>query len=209
MRSMGSPTHELRPCWPEFTTRLRGQLKRPVADLDRKESNRDGDDSRYQRPWPCLLSDYEGRIGQQAKGFHQYCESREEIWHRDLEGHVYELLQQTSDSVVVRGRCVAGHATVRTGQASFDVGIDPASGMVQSVDFWAEDGKTVVRRFTSEDVSTIDGVLIPGLLRMRDLSHNHETVIELEHAWYDRSIDSGIFETSARPQTRAYLSEIS
>lgn len=126
-----------------------------------------------------------------------------------LEGHVYELLDKSSASVIVRGRCVDGFATVRTGQAAFDVAIDAVSTMVRSVDVRSEDGKAVVRRFTAEDISTIDGVLIPGLMRMRDLSHNHETVIELEHAWYDRPIDPGIFETRARPGTRAYFSDLS
>ena len=124
------------------------------------------------------------------------------------DGHTYELLGDDGDTARIRGRCLVGAETVRTGGAAFDVVLAQSSGMVHSIDHYAPDDLTVVRRYTAEDITTIDGVLVPGRMRMQDVVRNHETVIELERAWYDHPVDESIFETASRRQTRTRLAEL-
>lgn len=120
------------------------------------------------------------------------------------EGHEYELRHE-GDDVHIRGRCVDRQQLVRHGNAPFEVIVDAESAFVRGIDYLSPGGARTVRSYRADDITRIDGVLIPRRMTMTDHVQRHSTTIELQSAWYDRPIESGIFEPAFRKRSFDYL----
>ncbi len=124
------------------------------------------------------------------------------------ECHQYGKLDDTGSLVRVRGVCTEKIHLVRHGSAPFDVWMENSNAFIRGIDYFSSDGSTVIREYRADEVRTIDGVAVAGQMTMFDRLRNHSTTIRLERAWYDRPIDTGVFDPSFRKHTWDYLSTL-
>lgn len=124
------------------------------------------------------------------------------------EGHEYGEPQLKGDLLTVCGRCVSGQNLVRYGARPFRILADPETGFVRGIDYLTAGGDEVVRRYRADRTREISGVLIAGRMRMEDRDRERTSTITLKRCWYDREIDDELFESDARSDSWAYLSEL-
>jgi hypothetical protein len=125
------------------------------------------------------------------------------------EGHRYELGGSDGQLVRVRGVCLDRTHLVRHGAAPFDVLLDTTTAFVRGIDYLSSGGSGVVREYRADALTVVDGIAIAGRMTMNDSSARHRTTIHLEAAWFDRPVESGVFDSDFRRHTRDYLASLS
>jgi hypothetical protein len=123
------------------------------------------------------------------------------------EDHVFAEPEERPEGVFVHGRCVARRHLVRHGSGSLALWLDPESAFVHGIDYFSGRGE-LCRKYRAEGVTTIDHVLVPDRMTLRDFSLRHVTTIDLVSAWYNRPVDPDIFTPALRRKTREYLLSI-
>jgi hypothetical protein len=79
---------------------------------------------------------------------------------------------------------------------------------VRRVAYWSANGTTVIREYQADEITVVDGIVLPGRMTMVDKIRNHTTAIYLERAWYDRPVAAEVFDPSFRKHTRDYLAAL-
>lgn len=140
---------------------------------------------------------FEGMLGSQL------CYDDFRVWFPE---DCYRAESLDRDGAVMALRCTPVRAaqSARPRQA-MTLFLHPDHAFVLGADYASPvDGKKT-RELRIPEYTVIDSVTLPQQIVMRDAASGDATTIELVRAWYDRDIDPGIFDPSARGRTRDYL----